>query len=99
MPMEALVLILADRLHAPVINRTGLEGEYQMTLDLPIPGGDFDQRDGYGTAAGVAAGRGLGVFDGRATGAETGATEDAYRDVGGGQGKPSSDGELRRVGG
>jgi uncharacterized protein (TIGR03435 family) len=38
MPMEALAQVLADRLRAPVINMTGLEGEYQMTLDLPIPG-------------------------------------------------------------
>jgi bla regulator protein BlaR1 len=38
MPMEALAQVLADRLKAPVINMTGLEGEYQMTLDLPIPG-------------------------------------------------------------
>ena len=37
MPMEALAQVLADRLGAPVINMTGLEGEYQMTLDLPIP--------------------------------------------------------------
>jgi uncharacterized protein (TIGR03435 family) len=38
MPMEALAQLLADRLGAPVINMTGLEGEYQMTLDLPMPG-------------------------------------------------------------
>jgi bla regulator protein blaR1 len=37
MPMEALAQICADRLKAPVINRTGLDGEYQMTLDLPLP--------------------------------------------------------------
>ena len=38
MPMEALAQLVADRLRAPVINMTGLDGEYQMTLDLPIPG-------------------------------------------------------------
>jgi uncharacterized protein (TIGR03435 family) len=38
MPMEGLAQLLADRLRAPVINMTGLDGEYQMTLDLPIPG-------------------------------------------------------------
>ena len=36
--MEGLAQLLADRLRAPVINMTGLDGEYQMTLDLPIPG-------------------------------------------------------------
>ena len=39
MPMDALAQILADRLRAPVIDMTGLNGEYQVTLDLPIPGG------------------------------------------------------------
>jgi uncharacterized protein (TIGR03435 family) len=38
MPIEALAQILADRLRAPVTNMTGLDGEYQMTLDLPLPG-------------------------------------------------------------
>ena len=38
MPMEALAQILADRLRAPVIDMTGLQGEYQLTLDLPLPG-------------------------------------------------------------
>ena len=38
MPMEGLAQLLADRLGGPVINMTGLEGEYQMTLDLPLPG-------------------------------------------------------------
>jgi uncharacterized protein (TIGR03435 family) len=37
MPMEALARVLADRLRAPVINMTGLAGEYHMTLDLPLP--------------------------------------------------------------
>ena len=36
--MEGLAQLLADRLGGPVINMTGLEGEYQMTLDLPLPG-------------------------------------------------------------
>jgi uncharacterized protein (TIGR03435 family) len=35
LPMEALAQILADRLGAPVFNLTHLEGEYQITLDLP----------------------------------------------------------------
>jgi uncharacterized protein (TIGR03435 family) len=38
MPMEGLAQLLADRLRAPVINLTGLYGDYQMTLDLPFPG-------------------------------------------------------------
>jgi uncharacterized protein (TIGR03435 family) len=38
LPMEALAQILADRLQAPVINMTHLEGEYQVTLELPPPG-------------------------------------------------------------
>ena len=38
MPMEGLAQLLADRLRAPVINMTGLYGDYQMTLDLPFPG-------------------------------------------------------------
>ena len=38
MPIEGLAQLLADRLGGPVINLTGLEGEYQMTLDLPLPG-------------------------------------------------------------
>jgi uncharacterized protein (TIGR03435 family) len=38
LPMEALAQIIADRLGAPVFNLTRLEGEYQVTLDLPPPG-------------------------------------------------------------
>jgi uncharacterized protein (TIGR03435 family) len=38
MPMEGLAQLLADRLRAPVINMTGLDGDYRMTLDLPFPG-------------------------------------------------------------
>jgi len=34
MPMDALAQILADRLREPVIDRTGLEGDYQVTLDF-----------------------------------------------------------------
>ena len=37
MPVEALAQVCADRLKAPVINMTGLEGDYQMSLDLPLP--------------------------------------------------------------
>jgi uncharacterized protein (TIGR03435 family) len=35
LPMDALAQLLADRLGAPVIDMTGLEGNYQATLDLP----------------------------------------------------------------
>jgi uncharacterized protein (TIGR03435 family) len=38
MSMDALAQILSDRLRAPVIDMTGLNGEYQVTLDLPVPG-------------------------------------------------------------
>ncbi len=39
MPMEGLAQLLADRLNVPVIDMTGLQGDYyQVTLDLPIPG-------------------------------------------------------------
>ena len=37
LPLEALAQILADRLQAPVIDMTGLAGEYHVTLDLPAP--------------------------------------------------------------
>ena len=35
LPMVALAQLLADRLGAPVIDMTGLEGNYQAILDLP----------------------------------------------------------------
>lgn len=35
LPMDALAQILADRVGAPVFDMTGLEGNYQATLDLP----------------------------------------------------------------
>jgi uncharacterized protein (TIGR03435 family) len=38
MPMEALAQVLADRLQAPVLNQTGLSGDYRMTLELPVAG-------------------------------------------------------------
>ncbi len=38
MPMDALAQILASQMGAPVLDLTGLDGEYQVTLDLPLPG-------------------------------------------------------------
>jgi uncharacterized protein (TIGR03435 family) len=38
LPMDALAQILASNLNMPVLNATGLEGRYRVTLDLPLPG-------------------------------------------------------------
>jgi uncharacterized protein (TIGR03435 family) len=38
LPMDALAQILADNMQMPVLDATGLEGRYQVTLDLPLPG-------------------------------------------------------------
>jgi uncharacterized protein (TIGR03435 family) len=51
MPTEALAQILADRVRAPVINMTGLEGEYQLTLDLPLPGASIAASEPVGELA------------------------------------------------
>jgi uncharacterized protein (TIGR03435 family) len=36
MPMDALAQVLASYLRAPVIDMTGLEGKYQVTLDFSL---------------------------------------------------------------
>ena len=47
MTMDGLAQLLASQMRAPVIDLTGLEGKYQVTLDLPVPGGDTSTMDAF----------------------------------------------------